>query len=143
MRRNVKRLVVAVTAAGLAVATGCSFTPTAQDKENAQQQAAANDMVNSQPVPAFPYSVMRQNLAEIRGFEAQGGPTTQFEFIPNVKDPVRTCAAVGMPIPANTSLSNPHQVVQASNNGTWSNEVLDQMENRLGCTPPAPPLGRT
>jgi hypothetical protein len=43
-------------------------------------------------------------------------------------NPIRVCSAVGMPIPANTSISNPHQVVQARNSSNWSNEVIDQME---------------
>lgn len=129
MKTMIKRGSVAVAAAVLVLATGCSFTPTAQDKENQQQQAAANDMINAQPVPSFPFSVMRQNLSEIRTFEAQGGPTTSFEFQGTQgQPPVRQCASVGMPIPGNTSLSNPHQVVNAQNNNTWSNEVLDQME---------------
>lgn len=126
-----RRRIITCAVASLALVatvTGCSYTPTAQDKENAQQQAASNNLVASQPVPAPPYSVMRQELGEIRLAEATGSPTTQFEFIMGMPNPIRTCSAVGMPIPANASISNPHQVVQASINGTWSNEVLDQME---------------
>lgn len=127
MKRRMIAAVAAVAVVTLTVA-GCDVAPTAQDKENAEQQAASSNLVAAQPVPNPPFSVMRQNLAEIRLAEAQGAPTTQFEFIMGMPNPVKTCSAIGMPIPANASISNPHQVVQARINGNWSNEVLDQME---------------
>jgi hypothetical protein len=128
MRRRfaIGAVAVAVT---LAAATGCSFTPSAQDKENAGQQAATGDIIAAQPVPAFPYSLYRQNLMEIEKAQAIGaGQTTTFMFQQGSPAPIRQCASIGYPIPANASISNPQQVVNASNNGSWTNQVLEQMD---------------
>jgi hypothetical protein len=106
---------------------GCQMGPTAQDKENAQQQAASNSIINAQPVPSFPYSIIHQNLGEIEKAQSVGaGQTTSFMFQQGNPNPIRTCASVGYPIPANASLSNPHQVVPGYYQG--GSEVIDQMD---------------
>lgn len=129
MTRKITLGVAAAVSVVTLTVAGCSSAPTAQDKENAEQQAASEGLVSGQPVPHPPYSLMRQNLSEIRVAEATGSvATTSFEFMQGITHPIKSCASVGLPIPANASISNPHQVVPAHTNGVWSNEVVDQME---------------
>lgn len=99
----------------------------ANSKEASQQAAASANLVSAQPVPAPPYSVMRQQLAEIRMLEAQGNvQTTSFEFQNGIDHPIKQCASLGLPIPANASLSNPQQVVYPWQGS--SGYVVGQME---------------
>jgi hypothetical protein len=102
------------------------MSPNAASKEASQQQAASNDIISAQPVPAFPYSVLRQNAAEIEGAQAKGGATTSFMFQLGSPDPIRTCASTGYPVPANASLSNPTQVIYPWNGS--SGYTVDQMD---------------
>lgn len=126
MRKRIWGAVAAVAVATLTLA-GCDMAPTAQDKENAGQQAASADIISAQPVPAFPYSIIRQNLNEIETAQATGaGQTTSFMFQQGNPTPIRTCASVGYPIPANASLSNPHQIIYRYNN--TGGQVVDQMD---------------
>lgn len=127
-KKNVRRAlgIAGGLALILSMASACPDN-SANSKEAAQQAAASQNLVDAQPVPAPPYSVMRQQLAEIRNLEAQGDvATTSFEFQNGIDHPVKQCASMGLPIPANASLSNPQQVVYPyTGNGGY---VVGQME---------------
>lgn len=108
--------IAALTAATLTL-TACSYDKTANDKEQDRQAASDTQQAVNQPVPAFAYSQLKQNLIEIETAEAKGVQTTSF-IMGNLgsPDPIQVCPSVGVPLPVDTSLTNPQQL-----DGRWMN----------------------
>lgn len=121
-----KMRILAVGALGVVMAlAACTGQQSAQDKENSQQGKISKTIVQNQPLPAFSFSQMRQNLIEIETAEAQGVQTTSFFFNLGVQDPTDSCPSIGVPIPNTASLSNPQQVVSS---GGSDGVVVAQMD---------------
>lgn len=68
----------------------------------------------TQPVPVFPWSQLRQNLIELNTAQAQTTITTTFFFNLGVEDPISQCQSIGFPIPSTAQLTNPDQAVWRS-----------------------------
>lgn len=81
-----------------------------REEKVARQQLAG--FIQSQPVPVFSYSQLRQNLIEIETAQAKGIATTSFFFHLGSPDPIKVCPSIGYPIPATYQLTNPEQKVQ-------------------------------
>lgn len=98
------------------VAAGCS-NPIGQssnekDRKTAERQLAT--LSQSQPVPSFNWSQVRQNLIELETAQAQTTQTTTFFFNQGIQTPIMSCPSIGFPIPSTYQLTNP---VQAETHG--------------------------
>ncbi len=104
----------ALIIAGLAVtASSCEDEATREDRETAA--ASLNRLNDSQPVPEFRWSQIRQNLIEITRAQAETTQTTSFFFNMGVVDPITVCPSIGFPIPTTAQLTNPLQRVRSGN----------------------------
>lgn len=83
-----------------------------EEKTSDQQ---LDQFLQSQPIPRFNYSQLRQNLIEIQSAQANTTATTSFMFLmagSGATGPlVYSCPSIGFPIPASYQLTNPEQKV--------------------------------
>jgi hypothetical protein len=134
MKRNLRTIAaaaLAVTVVGLAVAacTHGTSTPTGQQQESQQQAADTNSLEQSQPIPHFDYSQIRQTLIDAESISADGTQTTSFFFQMGDPDPVFSCPSLGMPVANTAELSNPDQVQWNSlGNNAAASAVIGQMD---------------
>lgn len=111
--RNIKKLVIFAIPAilvGLMVAATVNagwFTSDSSNKketERVEQQQAI--YVDSQPIPAFDWSLERHILIEL--YKARNDAVTTYAYVRNWQGEVYfSCKSIGFPIPANTQLTNP------------------------------------
>lgn len=94
----------------------------------ADERAAVNQLAQyqqSQPVPQFNSSQIRQNLIEIETAQVNATVTTSFMFLMGSAGStgplVHSCPSIGFPIPATYQLTNP---VQKAGDGV----TVDQIE---------------
>jgi len=113
---------------GGAAAAGCTHSPNVQQQEQAAQQADTQSLENSQPLPHYSYSQIRQTLIDAQTMEADGTQTTSFFFNLGTPKPVFTCPSLGEPVANTDQLSNPEQVIPVS--GAWGggHDTLPQMD---------------
>lgn len=83
----------------------------------------------SQPVPEFDWSQLRQNLIEIETAQVQTTATTSLFFNVGSDTPVMSCPSIGYPIPSTYQITNPEQVAtggavvpQLETNGVFTGE---------------------
>lgn len=109
---------VAIIIATMALAlTSCTHgvqAPSGQASENAQQRADTNSMEQSQPIPHFNWSQIRQTAIDAETIQANSTQTTSFFFQMGNQDPVFSCPSIGEPVSNTAQLSNPDQVVHDS-----------------------------
>ena len=108
-------------------AGACSGDSSGKQSETAQQDAISKTLINNQPLPAFNWSQLRQNLIEIETAQAQGVQTTTFFFNQGVQDPISSCPSIGAPIPTTDQLSNPTKIEHHGETG-GGNITTNQME---------------
>lgn len=100
---------VLVTAAG-----SCDGGDQAKETKVAREQLS--QFLQSQPVPQFNYSQLRQNLIEIETAQANSTATTSFMFLQSgagATGPlVMWCPSIGFPIPATYQLTAPEGKLQ-------------------------------
>jgi len=117
--------IVAITAIALLGLAACGSD---EDGARRSEEDTANkqltQFLESQPIPIFNYSQLRQNLIEIETAQANATATTSFFFNQGVVDPIHSCPSIGFPIPGTFQLTNPMQVV----GGGDSKEVIPQLE---------------
>lgn len=113
--------------------SGCLYDTT--DNKTTNQRAEQNqanvgisEILRNQPVPAFAYSQIRQNLVEIETAQAQGVQTTTFFFNQGVPDPIMSCPSIGAPIATTTELTNPQQTDPHGGQYGGGNTVISQMD---------------
>jgi hypothetical protein len=124
------------TAAGAAVlaavtgvsAVACTHSPSVQQQEQAAQQADTQSLENSQPIPHYNYSQIRQTAIDAETIAADGAQTTSFFFQMGARDPVYSCPSLGIPVPVTAQLSNPEQVVGVSGSIGGGHDTLPQMD---------------
>lgn len=129
LKPNTKRTALAALAVvtlGLTVAA-CDDGTTAQKNERQQASAGIDNLLRAQPVPAFSFSQIRQNLIELQTAQANGTITTSFFLNMGSNDPVFQCSSIGAPIPATSELTNPLQTEKHTGDG-GGNTVLNQMD---------------
>ena len=106
MNRNLRTAAGAVFLAavtGLSVAA-CTGHPNAQQAEQNAQTADTASLEQSQPLPHYSYSQIRQTLIDAQDIEANGTQTTSFFFQQGMPDPIFSCPSLGEPV-ANTDQS--------------------------------------
>lgn len=121
--------------AGIAVAlalgislTACQSGPSAQQQEQSQQQSDTSSLEQSQPIPHYSYSQIRQTAIDAETISAEGTQTTSFFFQMGDPDPVFSCPSLGEPVANTAQLSNPEQVVGVSGSIGGGSTDLPQMD---------------
>jgi hypothetical protein len=105
--------VIGLALVGAVVLGACNnnSTPSAIQQNQRQSEASLNQLNQSQPIPQFKWSQIRQTLIDIETAQADSTQTTTFFFNQGVAAPVMTCPSVGYPVPSTDELTNPQQVV--------------------------------
>ena len=119
MNRKIQTL-LAATALTVAL-VGCS-DDLASSADEAIAEVQLGKFQQSQPVPVFDYSQLRQNLIEIETAQANATATTSFMFSKAANGAtgslVHSCPSIGFPIPATYSLTNPLKPAGYEDNAT-------------------------
>ncbi len=98
-------------------------------QEHSQQQSDTTQMELILPLPHFDYSAIRYELIVQEAVQAFGISSTTFFFNQGEREPIDQCASVGLPIPADASLSNPWQPLNATDgNGNYNTVAVGQMD---------------
>lgn len=140
MRFNKRFIAVGAAVILSAALAACSSAPSvttpapaasaAQAESNAQGQDSYNLDID-QPVPVFKFSQARQTLINVEEIEANGENTTTFG-ISNDGTLVWQCSSIGMPVAADTELTNPAQQVEEPDGGGYNlnngDNVLPQQD---------------
>lgn len=126
------RYVMSCVAVGLVLGLatlGCSGgTDNAQEKDTRTAQDQLEQYGQSQPVPVFSQSQLRQNLIDIQTAQANATATTSFFFNQGIVDPVHSCPSIGFPIPGTYQLTNPQGVVRIGGTADSARFALPQLE---------------
>lgn len=95
-------------------AASCNDNPSAVKQEQRATNTQIDRYLKSQPIPAFDWSQVRQNLIEIQTAQVDTTQTSAFFFRRGGSngDPVMSCPSIGYPIPSTYQLTNPHQVAK-------------------------------
>lgn len=117
MKTNRKLTTITLAVLGFFVLTaqGCGGGQSkAQQSEEKTADAQLSQFLQSQPVPRFNSSQLRQNLIEIETAQANTTATTSFMFLlsgAGATGPlVHSCPSIGFPIPATYQLTSPEQM---------------------------------
>ncbi|MGW8178132.1 MAG: hypothetical protein ACWGQW_05055 [bacterium] len=121
--KNLKKI-LAVAAASIFVLAACENGGTSEEAKVAEQQL--NQFLQSQPIPLFNSSQLRQNLIDIETAQANATITTSFFFNFGIENPVHECPSIGFPIPGTFQLTNPMYI---DDNGRHEDLVLPQLES--------------
>ncbi len=108
---------------------GCTDINSANQKEASQVSQQQQVYVDSQPVPAFDWSLERHLMIEL--YKARNNAVATYSYVRNLQGQVIfSCSSIGFPIPANTELTNPSIVTNGgSQSETGSGNVtLPQAE---------------
>lgn len=129
MNRNLRTAVAAIVGAGaLAVSLAACNGQNAQQKEQVAQSADTASLEQSQPLPHYNYSQIRQTLIDAQDIEANGTQTTSFFFQQGMQDPIFSCPSLGEPVANTDQLSNPQQVVPVTGKWGGGHDILAQMD---------------
>lgn len=136
LRQRKLLLILALVAIFLTVtAASCGSESAASKKASGaahtEQAAVANsldNMLKSQPIPARPWSQLRQNLIEIQTSQMDTTQTTTFFFNQGVQVPVMSCPSIGFPIETTAQLTNPQQIIQDQGNQNGGNVPIPQID---------------
>lgn len=123
MRRTITLAAITLLAA---LTAGCTQESEALREDREAAEANLNRLNDTQPVPEFPWTQIRQNLIEINRAQAETTQTTSFFFNMGVVGPISSCPSIGFPIPTTAQLTNPKQAARAGRDG--SRFVVDQAE---------------
>jgi hypothetical protein len=122
-RKITTALVAGASLLGLAACSEEADTATRAEADTAEDQL--QQFLQSQPVPVFTSSQLRQNLIEIETAQANATATTSFFFNLGVVDPVHSCPSIGFPIPGTFQLTSPEKPAGNREGGYYS---LPQLE---------------
>lgn len=119
------------------IIAGCSSSgfPSGQASENAQQQRDTTALEQTQPIPHFNWSQIRQTKIDSETIEANGTQTTSFGFQMGDPNPIWSCPSIGEPVPSNAELSNPAQVIKEGQYGDGSVTIGQQDPNGIYSSP--------
>jgi hypothetical protein len=107
--------ITAIAVSSLLILSACSEGRNATvSKEKKAATTQLDQYLQSQPVPLFNTSQLRQNLIDIQTAQVNSTVTTSFFFNQGVVDPVHSCPSIGFPIPGTFQLTNPQQKLRDS-----------------------------
>ncbi len=117
-------LLVTLMCSAVFAAVGCDV---GADQREQQQVNSQQDIYNkNQPVPRYDWSLPRHLWTKF--YDAQNEAVTTFSYLTPITGgaPMFDCASQGYPLPRDTQLTNPHQLVWSGHaQGTG---VIDQAE---------------
>ena len=115
-----KKLLAAFIAVVLVVAA-CGAQQTSSTSQEQNVVNSQQDQYNkAQPIPFYDYSLQRQALIDI--YNSQNQDSQTWDVVTSYSGQfLFQCEAVGWPIPADSQLSNPLQVVVGDSAGSSSN----------------------
>lgn len=122
------RKIITIAVISIAAFTAASCAPTddnARESEESISSEALTQYLESQPIPVFNSSQLRQNLIDIQTAQANATVTTSLFFNEAVVDPIHVCPSIGFPIPGTFQLTNPEQKIPGAHGGNIS---LPQLE---------------
>jgi hypothetical protein len=129
--KNRTRIIISVAVVVFAVLlAGCQGSSTAKSTQQNDQAASAaglGQLQKAQPTPNFGWSQLRQNLIDIETAQANTVQTTSFFFNQGVASPIFSCPSIGYPIPADSELTNPDQIIHGTDSDNPS-QVVSQAE---------------
>lgn len=120
-----------LTIPAVLLTVGVLLTACGEKKPNVREQdenVTADQAIryaDSQPVPEFDWSQIRQNLIEIETAQATTTQTTTLFFNQGVAEPVGQCPSIGFPIPSTYQLTNPDNI---EGGGEGGRVTVAQME---------------
>jgi hypothetical protein len=106
-----RKILAAVVAPLILLGAACEEGSKSRQKEEKASEQALDQFLKSQPIPAFNWSQLRQNLIELQTAQANTTATTTFFFNQGVQEPITVCPSIGFPIPSTAQLTNPEQKV--------------------------------
>lgn len=109
--RNKKIITTIVAATAVLALSACQEPQSGAQKEESDAASKQLDQfLQSQPIPQFNYSQLRQNLIDIETAQANATVTTSFFFNQAVVDPIHSCPSIGFPIPGTFQLTAPEKL---------------------------------
>lgn len=101
-----------------------------QATEGRQQENDTKQLLIVLPLPHFDNSEIRMELIQMEAIQAFGLSSTTFFFNAGTREPIESCPSVGLPIPADSSLSNPWQVSNGAGlpNTSSENVAIGQID---------------
>jgi len=101
-----------------------------QATEGRQQENDTRDLLIILPLPHFSNSEIRMELIQMEAIQAFGLSSTTFFFNAGTREPIESCPSIGLPIPADSSLSNPWQVSNGAGlpNTSSENVAIGQID---------------
>ena len=113
----------------LTMAASCGSSSPQQTEGN-QQSADTQQLLLVLPLPHFGNSEIRMELIQMEAIQAFGLSSTTFFFNQGEREPIQVCSSVGLPIPADSSLSNPWQVSNGAGlpNTSSENVAIGQID---------------
>ncbi|PIR98112.1 MAG: hypothetical protein COT89_01090 [Candidatus Colwellbacteria bacterium CG10_big_fil_rev_8_21_14_0_10_42_22] len=126
MKFNKKLVPIVALFAVLALtASSCEGSTEASKQEASVADDQLLRFLQTQPIPTFEWSQLRQNLIELETAQARTTQTTTFFFNMGIADPISSCASIGFPIAATYQLSNPEKM---ANPRYRDSAVIPQLE---------------
>jgi hypothetical protein len=125
-----RKAAVSIGGAVIAVLSlaACTGNQSAQQKEQSAQTSDTQSLENSQPIPHYNYSQIRQTAIDAQDIAANGTQTTSFFFMMGNQDPIFSCPSLGEPVPNTAQLSNPSQIAPISGKYGGGATDLPQMD---------------
>lgn len=120
MRRYYWMVAVIFAALVVIFIAGCGDEPSSVNNDQRSTDTQLQRYQKSQPVPAFDWSQVRQNLIEIQSAQVNTTQTTTFFFVRGGQfaKPISECPSIGYPIPSTYQLTNPLQAVRLHDSTT-------------------------
>lgn len=128
-----KKFLIVVASLALLSGTACrtSKQNKTAGKDHATEQKAVSDgfarQVNSQPVPVFDWSQVRQTLIDVEGAQATGALSTTAFYLEGI-GLIGWCPSIGSPVASTAQLSSSKQFVDLPGDHTNSLVEVDQGE---------------
>lgn len=119
-----KRSAILLAVAALAVAACGNYANQGVANDKSQTDSQLQQYQKVQPVPFYNWSEQRNTLIQIYNAKNEARSTWAV-FMSYTGVAMFTCPSVGFPIPADTQLTNPQQVVGGPSTG---NATVSQME---------------
>jgi hypothetical protein len=117
----------AVLAVGIPIVSGAdSISAIVNDQITSGR--ALTQLQQAQPSPTFKWSQERESLIDIERMQANSTQTTSFGFNQGDATPVWSCPSIGVPIAADTELTNPDQVYNPGDVYNGQDNVLPQVD---------------